>query len=96
MGGEDALKQGYDVCMGANLTCMNDMMNRMGQFDHVEYENKQVNKKTSTKTGSPSKNVNKHYMVTQTPSNCTYFSADNYLHIYLSWIRLQTSETHVT
>ena len=29
------------VCLGPNLTCMNDMMNRMGQFDHVEYKGQQ-------------------------------------------------------
>ena len=32
----------YDICIGSNLTCMNDLMNRMGQFDHVEYKGKQV------------------------------------------------------
>ena len=41
MGGELAMKQ-YDVCIGPNLTCMNDLLNRMGQFDHVEYQGKQV------------------------------------------------------
>ena len=41
MGGEEASEH-YDVCMGANLTCMNDMMNRMGQFDHVDYNGVQV------------------------------------------------------
>jgi len=32
----------YDICIGSNLTCMNDLMNRMGQFDHVEYKGEQV------------------------------------------------------
>ena len=32
----------FNVCIGPNLTCMNDMMNRMGQYDHVEYQGKQV------------------------------------------------------
>ena len=32
----------FQVCMGANLTCMNDLMNRMGQFDHVDYNGIQV------------------------------------------------------
>jgi hypothetical protein len=36
MGGEHAMEH-YDVCIGPNLTCMNDLLNRMGQFDHVEY-----------------------------------------------------------
>ena len=37
MGGEHAMEH-YDVCIGPNLTCMNDLLNRMGQFDHVDYE----------------------------------------------------------
>ena len=37
MGGEHAMEH-YDVCIGPNLTCMNDLLNRMGQFDHVEYK----------------------------------------------------------
>jgi hypothetical protein len=41
MGGEHAAEH-YDVCIGPNLTCMNDLMNRMGQFDHVEYNGAQV------------------------------------------------------
>ena len=32
----------YDVCIGPNLTCMNDLLNRMGQFDHVEYNGEKV------------------------------------------------------
>jgi hypothetical protein len=41
MGGEHAMEH-YDVCIGPNLTCMNDLLNRMGQFDHVEYKGEQV------------------------------------------------------
>ena len=37
MGGEHAMEQ-YKVCIGPNLTCMNDLLNRMGQFDHVDYK----------------------------------------------------------
>ena len=29
MGGDEAMEK-YEICMGANLTCMNDLMNRMG------------------------------------------------------------------
>ena len=46
MGGEHAMEH-YDVCIGPNLTCMNDLMNRMGQFDHVEYKGKQVKCRSS-------------------------------------------------
>ncbi len=46
MGGEHAMEH-YDVCIGPNLTCMNDMMNRMGQFDHVDYNGKQVKCRSS-------------------------------------------------
>ena len=41
MGGEHAMEH-YDVCIGPNLTCMNDLLNRMGQFDHVEYNGEKV------------------------------------------------------
>ena len=41
MGGEIASEK-YEVCIGPNLTCMNDMLNRMGQFDHVNYQGKQI------------------------------------------------------
>ena len=30
MGGDEAMES-YEICMGANLTCMNDLMNRMGE-----------------------------------------------------------------
>ena len=30
MGGDEAMES-YEICMGANLTCMNDLMNRMGK-----------------------------------------------------------------
>ena len=30
MGGDEAMER-YEICMGANLTCMNDLMNRMGE-----------------------------------------------------------------
>ena len=30
MGGDEAMEK-YEICMGANLTCMNDLMNRMGE-----------------------------------------------------------------
>ena len=42
MGGESA-QANYGVCIGPNLTCMNDMMNRMGQYDHVEYQGRVCN-----------------------------------------------------
>ena len=29
MGGDEAMDK-FEICMGANLTCMNDLMNRMG------------------------------------------------------------------
>ena len=41
MGGEHAMEH-FDVCIGPNLTCMNDLLNRMGQFDHVEYNGEKV------------------------------------------------------
>ena len=31
MGGDEAMDK-YEICMGANLTCMNDLMNRMGEY----------------------------------------------------------------
>ena len=40
MGGDEAMDK-FEICMGANLTCMNDLMNRMGEFDHVDYQGKQ-------------------------------------------------------
>lgn len=43
MGGEHAMEH-YDVCIGPNLTCMNDLMNRMGQFNHVDYNGVQVSR----------------------------------------------------
>jgi hypothetical protein len=46
MGGQDAMEQ-YKVCIGPNLTCMNDLMNRMGQFNHVEYKGEQVKCRSS-------------------------------------------------
>ncbi len=30
MGGDEAMEE-FDICMGANLTCMNDHLNRMGK-----------------------------------------------------------------
>jgi len=41
MGGDEAMET-YEICMGANLTCMNDLMNRMGEFDHVDYKGKKT------------------------------------------------------
>ena len=41
MGGDEAMDK-FEICMGANLTCMNDLMNRMGEFDHVDYKGKQT------------------------------------------------------
>ena len=35
MGGDEAMDK-YEICMGANLTCMNDLMNRMGQQRKIE------------------------------------------------------------
>ena len=32
MGGDEAMET-YEICMGANLTCMNDLMNRMGETE---------------------------------------------------------------
>ena len=32
MGGDEAMET-YEICMGANLTCMNDLMNRMGEIE---------------------------------------------------------------
>ncbi len=37
----------YKVCIGPNLTCMNDLMNRMGQFDKVDYNGVQVKCRSS-------------------------------------------------
>ena len=34
IGGEAAMEE-FDICMGANLTCMNDHLNRMGEFLHI-------------------------------------------------------------
>ena len=31
MGGDEAMDK-FEICMGANLTCMNDLMNRMGKY----------------------------------------------------------------
>ena len=41
MGGEEALER-YNICIGSNLTCMNNVMNQMGQFDHVDYHGVQM------------------------------------------------------
>ena len=37
MGGDEAMES-YEICMGANLTCMNDLMNRMGKNRNFEKE----------------------------------------------------------
>ena len=37
MGGDEAMDK-FEICLGSNLTCMNDLLNRMGQFDHVDYK----------------------------------------------------------
>ena len=34
MGGDEAMET-YEICMGANLTCMNDLMNRMGEIEMI-------------------------------------------------------------
>jgi hypothetical protein len=34
MGGDEAMEQ-FDICMGANLTCMNDHLNRMGKHEDI-------------------------------------------------------------
>ena len=34
MGGDEAMDK-FEICMGANLTCMNDLMNRMGNIDQA-------------------------------------------------------------
>ena len=41
MGGEEALER-YNICIGSNLTCMNVIMNQMGQFDHVDHHGEQM------------------------------------------------------
>ena len=41
MGGEEAMEK-YQICIGSNLTCMNDLMNKMGEFDHVDYDGVQT------------------------------------------------------
>ena len=41
MGGEEALEK-YNICIGTNLTCMNNFLNQMGQFDHVEHHGQQM------------------------------------------------------
>ncbi len=35
MGGDEAMEE-FDICMGANLTCMNDHLNRMGKHQKVK------------------------------------------------------------
>ena len=34
MGGDEAMDK-FEICMGANLTCMNDLMNRMGNYNSL-------------------------------------------------------------
>ena len=41
MGGEEAMDR-YNICIGSNLTCMNVIMNQMGQFDHVDHHGEQM------------------------------------------------------
>ena len=57
MGGDEAIDK-YEICAGANLTCMNDLLNRMcklnvfnihqtfipvvGEFDHVDHNGKEI------------------------------------------------------
>ena len=40
MGGDEAMEK-YEICMGANLTCMNDLMNRMGAAKVFHHKNAQ-------------------------------------------------------
>jgi hypothetical protein len=35
MGGDEAMEE-FDICMGANLTCMNDHLNRMGKHQEAK------------------------------------------------------------
>ena len=37
MGGDEAMET-YEICMGANLTCMNDLMNRMGEIEMIFFQ----------------------------------------------------------
>ena len=37
MGGDEAMET-YEICMGANLTCMNDLMNRMGEIKMIFFK----------------------------------------------------------
>ena len=37
MGGDEAMET-YEICMGANLTCMNDLMNRMGEIEMIFFK----------------------------------------------------------
>ena len=37
MGGDEAMET-YEICMGANLTCMNDLMNRMGEIKMILFQ----------------------------------------------------------
>ena len=32
----------YSLCVGQKLTCVNEFMNRMGQFDHVDFHGTQI------------------------------------------------------
>ena len=40
MGGDEAMET-YEICMGANLTCMNDLMNRMGEIEMFFFSNRE-------------------------------------------------------
>ena len=37
MGGDEALRK-YEICQGKSLNCMNNILNRMGEFDEVHVE----------------------------------------------------------
>ena len=32
----------YSICVGKEVICVNEHMNRMGQFDHVDFHGKQI------------------------------------------------------
>ncbi|TRY74967.1 hypothetical protein TCAL_04960, partial [Tigriopus californicus] len=40
--GDESHSANYSTCIGDDLVCVNELMNRMGQFDHVVYQGKQV------------------------------------------------------
>ena len=37
MGGDEAMRK-FEICQGKSLNCMNNILNRMGEFDEVQVE----------------------------------------------------------